>query len=56
LSHAHIDHSGRLPLLMKRGFEGPIYTHHATRALCAIMLRDSGYLQELAKPMERVAL
>jgi metallo-beta-lactamase family protein len=41
---------------MKRGFEGPIYTHHATRALCAIMLRDSGYLQELAKPMERVAL
>ncbi|HUF74364.1 MAG TPA: MBL fold metallo-hydrolase RNA specificity domain-containing protein [Gammaproteobacteria bacterium] len=44
LSHAHIDHSGRLPLLMKQGFTGPIYTHQATRALCAIMLRDSGYL------------
>jgi metallo-beta-lactamase family protein len=46
LSHAHIDHSGRLPLLMKQGYEGPIYTHQATRALCAIMLRDSGYLHE----------
>lgn len=46
LSHAHIDHSGRLPLLMKQGFSGPIYTHHATRALCTIMLRDSGYLHE----------
>jgi metallo-beta-lactamase family protein len=46
LSHAHIDHSGRLPLLMKRGFTGPIYTQHASRTLCAIMLRDSGYLHE----------
>lgn len=46
LSHAHIDHSGRLPLLMKNGFAGPIYTHPASRALCAIMLRDSGYLHE----------
>ncbi|HEY5665513.1 MAG TPA: MBL fold metallo-hydrolase [Gammaproteobacteria bacterium] len=46
LSHAHIDHSGRLPLLMKQGFTGPIYTHHASRALCTIMLRDSGYLHE----------
>ena len=46
LSHAHIDHSGRLPLLMKQGFTGPIYTHNASRALCAIMLRDSGYLHE----------
>ena len=46
LSHAHIDHSGRLPLLMKQGFSGPIYTHHASRALCEIMLRDSGYLHE----------
>jgi metallo-beta-lactamase family protein len=46
LSHAHIDHSGRLPLLMKLGFDGPIYTHQASRALCAIMLRDSGYLHE----------
>jgi metallo-beta-lactamase family protein len=46
LSHAHIDHSGRLPYLMKLGFTGPIYTHQASRALCAIMLRDSGYLHE----------
>ena len=46
LSHAHIDHSGRLPLIMREGFTGPIYTHHATQALCEIMLRDSGYLHE----------
>ena len=46
LSHAHIDHSGRLPLIRKQGFTGPIYTHHASRALCEIMLRDSGYLHE----------
>ena len=46
LSHAHIDHSGRLPLLRKQGYTGPIYTHAASRALCGIMLRDAGYLQE----------
>jgi metallo-beta-lactamase family protein len=46
LSHAHIDHSGRLPLLVKQGYRGPIYTHHATRALCEIMLRDSAYIHE----------
>ena len=46
LSHAHIDHSGRVPLLVKRGYEGPIYTQNATRALCEIMLPDSGYLNE----------
>lgn len=46
LSHAHIDHSGRLPLLSRNGFGGPVYTHPASRALCAIMLRDSGYLHE----------
>ena len=46
LSHAHIDHSGRLPLLHRQGFSGPIYAHSATRALCGIMLRDAGYLQE----------
>ena len=46
LSHAHIDHSGRLPLLRKQKFRGPIYTHHASRALCEIMLADSAYLQE----------
>ena len=46
LSHAHIDHSGRVPLLVRRGYKGPIYTQHATRALCEIMLPDSGYLNE----------
>jgi metallo-beta-lactamase family protein len=46
LSHAHIDHSGRLPLLVKRGYGGPVYTQNATRALCEIMLPDSGYLNE----------
>ena len=44
LSHAHIDHSGRVPLLARRGYEGPVYAQHATRALCQIMLPDSGYL------------
>lgn len=46
LSHAHIDHSGRVPLLYKNGYSGPVYTHTATRALCEIMLPDSGYLNE----------
>lgn len=46
LSHAHIDHSGRLPLLAKQGFRGPIYTHEASRDLCGVMLRDAGYLHE----------
>jgi metallo-beta-lactamase family protein len=46
LSHAHIDHSGRLPLLVKSGFDGPVYTHPASRDLCRIMLRDSGFLSE----------
>ncbi len=46
LSHAHIDHSGRLPLLAKQGFAGPIYTHHATRELAEVMLRDAAYLHE----------
>ena len=46
LSHAHIDHSGRLPLLIKRGYSGPIFTHEACRDLCAIMLKDSAYLNE----------
>jgi metallo-beta-lactamase family protein len=46
LTHAHIDHSGRLPLLIKRGFQGRIYTHRATADLCAIMLEDCGYLNE----------
>jgi metallo-beta-lactamase family protein len=46
LSHAHIDHSGRVPLLVRHGYKGPIYTQNATRALCEIMLPDSGYLNE----------
>ncbi len=46
LTHAHIDHSGRLPLLSKSGYTGPIYTHAASRDLCAIMLVDSAYLNE----------
>ena len=46
LSHAHIDHSGRLPKLIKDGYNGPIYSTHATRSLCAIMLLDSAMIQE----------
>jgi metallo-beta-lactamase family protein len=46
LSHAHIDHSGRLPLSHREGYDGPIYTHEASRALCGVMLRDSAYLHE----------
>jgi len=46
LSHSHIDHSGRIPRLVREGFEGPVYTHKASRALCEIMLPDSGYLNE----------
>jgi len=46
LSHAHIDHSGNLPSLCRRGFRGPILSTPATRDLCAVMLQDSARLQE----------
>ena len=52
LSHAHIDHSGNIPTLVKKGFSGSIYTTFASRDLCTIMLRDSAHLQE--KDIEHV--
>ncbi len=46
LTHAHLDHSGYLPVLIRDGFEGPVHCTGATRDLCAILLPDSGFLQE----------
>lgn len=54
LSHAHIDHSGRLPLLVRRGFRGPIWTHPATEGLLEIMLEDAANLAQMdAERMRR---
>lgn len=52
LSHAHIDHSGLIPRLVRKGFRGPIYCTPATKDLCEIMLLDSAYIQE--KDLERI--
>jgi metallo-beta-lactamase family protein len=46
LTHAHLDHSGYLPVLYQKGYRGPVYCHHATRDLCRVLLIDSGHIQE----------
>ena len=53
LTHAHIDHSGRIPLLINEGFKGSVYSTHATKDLCHIMLQDSAHLMEEAAERER---
>lgn len=46
LSHAHMDHAGRIPLLHKKGYRGPVHCTYATKDLAAVMLKDGGYIQE----------
>ncbi len=46
LSHAHMDHSGRIPLLWKKGYRGPVHCTFATKDLAAVMMMDAGYIQE----------
>lgn len=46
LSHAHLDHCGRLPVLVRRGFNGPIHTHRATIDLVRVLLKDAAYLEQ----------
>ncbi len=46
LSHAHMDHVGRIPLLYKKGYRGPVHCTYASQDLAAVMLRDGGYIQE----------
>ncbi|MBI3336586.1 MBL fold metallo-hydrolase [Candidatus Peregrinibacteria bacterium] len=46
LSHAHMDHVGRIPVLCKKGFKGPVYCTYATADLADVMLQDGGYIQE----------
>ena len=61
LSHAHIDHSGNIPHLVKEGFKGVVYCSEATKDLCDIMLLDSAYIQEsdaeyFARKLKKTAL
>ncbi|MCA1767452.1 MAG: MBL fold metallo-hydrolase, partial [Idiomarina sp.] len=46
LTHAHLDHSGFVPVLYKEGYRGPVFAHHGTSGLCDILWADSGRIQE----------